>query len=732
MIGSAAGPPRAGHRSRVAESVLVVAVLALAATAFWLGGFVSRWDPSRSDWVSLDLDAYFYPKFTYGAQELARGRIPLWNPLEFCGMPFLAATQVAALYPVKNLLFWLFSPPHALNANYVVHLVLAGVFQYAYVRWLGLGAPAAAVAAVIWAFNANFVAAVYQVNRVMGLAWTPLILLLHERALERRTVGAAALAGAAVALQFNAGYPSFSLCMAVFLGLATVFRLGRALRAGEPLGRLIAAAAGVAAFGFAFAAPVLLPLGELLGQTSRTSVAEEWSARFERPTAGDAPTIAGVVVAAAGNLVFSAGPAAAFALGGVLLGRHPVRWFLVAALILLNAAGTVLAPLLRATPGFGLMRVSALLWVMFSPVFVGALAALGFERMTGRDPTARPIGALAVAVVFALGGWAAWRAPALVPLAALAALFGVLGLLTAGRHWLAGGIGAAVGAAILLLAVANVPYRTGAVPYPSTTGTPETDALRAAANGGRVFAPALVRWGEHMLSRVPVVTGYEGSLHPERVGRLLDTLGLRDGLMGAAPDWDSVARHRPLLDLLGVSLLATPEVGSRLPDLVAGPKLLGGNTFRNPTVLDRAFVVHRVRSVADAESAFDAVIDPAFRPREEAVVEGPPPAVAAAEGAERVTLVRDRPEHVTLDATLSAPGLLVLADSFFPGWQASVDGRPAEILRTNYAFRGVALPAGTHRVEFRYRPRAFYAGVALAAVAALAALVARRRRWRRA
>jgi uncharacterized membrane protein YfhO len=48
--------------------------------------------------------------------------------------------------------------------------------------------------------------------------------------------------------------------------------------------------------------------------------------------------------------------------------------------------------------------------------------------------------------------------------------------------------------------------------------------------------------------------------------------------------------------------------------------------------------------------------------------------------------------------------VLVLADNWYPGWQATLDGKPIDIVRADAAIRGVALPAGSHRIEMRYRP----------------------------
>jgi len=68
----------------------------------------------------------------------------------------------------------------------------------------------------------------------------------------------------------------------------------------------------------------------------------------------------------------------------------------------------------------------------------------------------------------------------------------------------------------------------------------------------------------------------------------------------------------------------------------------------------------------------------------------------------------------------------VLADTFFSGWTATVDGAPAPILATNHLFRGVPAPAGTHRVRFAYQPRSLVVGAALSVVTLVALAAARR------
>ncbi len=79
-----------------------------------------------------------------------------------------------------------------------------------------------------------------------------------------------------------------------------------------------------------------------------------------------------------------------------------------------------------------------------------------------------------------------------------------------------------------------------------------------------------------------------------------------------------------------------------------------------------------------------------------------------------------------------SPALLILADTFYPGWQATVDGDPAPIYRTNVLLRGVPVPAGEHEVVFRYAPASWRQGLLFSAAGGVLLLLCWAAPWLRA
>src|SRR5690606_33483132 len=110
-------------------------------------------------------------------QQLAQGEIPLWNPYQFSGIPFLAAGQQSALYPF-SLLYYVLPLPAAYGWFTVVQLWLAGMFMYLFLRGLAVGRLGALVAGVIYQLSAFFVINAVFPMIMAAAVWLPLLLLM--------------------------------------------------------------------------------------------------------------------------------------------------------------------------------------------------------------------------------------------------------------------------------------------------------------------------------------------------------------------------------------------------------------------------------------------------------------------------------------------------------------------------------------------------------------------------
>ena len=156
--------------------------------------------------------------------------------------------------------------------------------------------------------------------------------------------------------------------------------------------------------------------------------------------------------------------------------------------------------------------------------------------------------------------------------------------------------------------------------------------------------------------------------------------------------------------------------------------------YENHDVLPRAFVVYDWQWQADIDAAVAAMAAAGFDPRRSAVLTGAAGATAAQSppggGRGTVEVTAYAPERVVLRAEGDA-GLLVLADAFYPGWQATIDGAPTVIYPANGLFRGVFVPDGAHEVVFEFRPRSFGAGATVSLAGLVLAVIGTAFVWRR-
>jgi hypothetical protein len=148
----------------------------------------------------------------------------------------------------------------------------------------------------------------------------------------------------------------------------------------------------------------------------------------------------------------------------------------------------------------------------------------------------------------------------------------------------------------------------------------------------------------------------------------------------------------------------------------------GIKAFENPNAFPRVWAVHGGVNVAEAKQARALLADPQFDARHQVFLIGENPPRLDACSNDDVWMPRHQPNDVVIQAAMSCRGMVILTDTWFPGWHATVDGRPATIEKAYGAFRGVVVEAGNHTIEMKYRPASVFAGAALTAAAALIAL----------
>ncbi len=743
--------------------------LALAALLFWQLRIIAS--AEKLTFIGADYFTYVYPMFHHASRSLLEGTIPLWNPYQACGHPFLATVLVGVFYP-PNAFHLLLPTELAIECVVVLHLFLAGLFMYLYGRTIELSRPAALAAGLTFGLSGFVVSqANWFVPALATCVWLPLQFLAVERIFARRRLAGAVLLGVAVGMPILSGWLQLWVYSMYALGAyAGVRWIAMALAPQQRSASVHVAAllaAGVA-LGLCLGGVQLLPGYELQSLGPR----RPGGLSVLQTLVGGAPLPATFLEEAVatdpgrpraiflGMLALVLMPLSLFAPRGRL--RVACLWSI--ALLSIGVALTIHTPLFAA-----FRWLPAASWfrnpqrILFLYAFAGAaLVGIGAEVLASRAALARPrrrvaIGATATLVVC---GWL-WAAVVPAPGIALLALglACVWAALLVPRPLVVGAI-----LAVLLGGIGWDAFRTargdsyrpyhdvGAFrrtrifePIERDRGHGRTHINLRSANPWFVYKQATLR-------RIDSISDYE-PLSLERQAEFFRLLG------GDVPEPDAsrvftgglVVDPRKLnfrlLDVLSVRYMLT-DVHWRHALERAGWKHVRGPgrgtvvLYRNPAPLPRAYLAQRSISVAGGAEALQVLADPHFDPHTQLVIEGPEPREPAASRAaappiEPASIRTHRSDRVVIDVNARQAGYLVLTDTFYPGWKATVDGETRPILRANHLFRAVPVDAGAQTVTFRYEPLSFRIGAALSLVATASVLAFcsvaayRRRRARR-
>lgn len=710
------------------------------------------WDPLVWDGI-----AQYYPWRLFAAETLRQGLLPLWNPYQFCGTPFIANGQSAVFYPL-NFLFWVLPVARAFAWSAWLHLVLTGWFSYLFARRSRVGRLGAVSAAAVWQGNGFFVAWMHLPTVLCTAAWLPLVLLLLERSIKSRRLGRTLTAGAALGTAHLAGHPQIFLLLSLLAGAYLICR-GLSAETGLSiigrLRRLVSTGFLVGVCAAGIAAVQLLPTLSFLQMAHRTfspgpesyaaylSHAMPWPqfAQLLLPHAFGHPSY-GSYLGRDNYAEFASyvGIAAlVLAMWGGLAARRWHKWFFTAAFIAtgLIVLGTpVNAPIYHWIPGFersGGPGRFLLIGVFSLSMLAGIGADAALKAAPGPWKGILPIVACSALLGGATIGWHAVGIAAIseieanvIPLAraeifrAIAILTVFIGLLMLARS---ARLRSLAGCGLVVLLIADLAIAAKGHLHISPLERVYPPISFEADGQGRILGNAR----DWPIDRFPIA-----ALPPNSatVYHLRDAFGYDSLYLARFRDFAAALQHGdPSPPLNGNMLLArlAPVYGLDMMSLAAVERVIspvpapglkmeragGFYVYSNPYAMPRSWVA---KSAIFAPTHIEALISLAKL--------GPLPDciiitgfdMPADEWLPEVTGELELHDLSPNAVMVRLPrggggGYLFLADAYAPGWRAYADGLEVPILPANVAFRVVAPPQRTREVIFRYEPAGFRIGL---------------------
>lgn len=687
-------------------------------------------------WLAADdITNMVLPWFQFQASEWKAGRFPLWDPYEWSGQPLLAQAQPGATNPLNWLLFlaplkntWLRQA--ALHWYYVLIRVLAALSFYWLCRDLGRSRIAALFAGVVYG-TAGYVGSIDQPQMVVGGMWAPPALMFQFRAIRGlRPVPSAIFGGFFLGLVWLSGHHQLPLYVSLACGFIWLYVIFNDRSQWKQAAWFLLTA-------FLVSAVLILPTaeyGRLAVRWSGADHALEWHETVPydvhqlyslRPLSLWSVLVPGTDLNA--NPFLGAVAVALAGVGLLAAWRDPrVRIF---AAMMLGAVAFALGPgsmihgwFYALVPLVDKARVPSQALIVFH-LGACALVAWGIDHFTALSRR-----------------WAAWVACAAAAFGLALGFAGLILLLTrtlaltsdarfmvtAFASAVAGGVlwalwnGALAprpaSAILLAMALIEIGNTGGNYTFAGYHLRERTSNLRRMAEDADIFDYLRNAPGH------PFRVDYDGEAFPHNIG---DWWGVEAFSANVASAPSIVMRNDPysprVQAMMGVRYyLGTKPLREGQQEVFTGAS--GRKVYRNPTAFPRAWAVHSTERVAGSETA-RRLGDPSFDLARRALVTREHPPLEEC-GGDSVRVAGHEPGRVVLEAQMRCRGMVILSETYFPGWRATVDGRSTAIYAANGFVRGVVVEQGVHRIEMVYRPASVMVGALLTLAGLLLAAAA--------
>lgn len=726
------------------RDIIALALLALVTLIFfWPVVIGQAWIPRGGG----DSVSFIYPMYRFASQSFWSGIIPLWNPYQYAGSPFIADNQSGIFYPF-NLLLFLLNPDftyRAIQGLVIWHFFFAGAAMYYFARLLSpsslIWRPAALLGSLAFMFSSLFITHIGNLNLIAVAAWLPIVFLaLHRAILAQQIQGRLAWAiagGVALGISTLAGHGQITFLLAAYLGTYALFQ-SLVGRQAKPL--LILALLGFTAV--AVAAINLFPSFDAVQYTVRAGFNADQANNYSLPWRG----LLGILAPdffGRGEVRFWGGWARVeygyvgvltllLAAVAIVKQRSSLTSFfaLSALLFLLLALGsnTPLYPLLlRLIPWFP-FQVPAR-FVLLVDFSLASLAVIGANSLLRGSELSRWffIGA-AIAIIFgaALFSWQyainidqvphhkqqIIQAVGIFILLAVASWLLLLTRSTKSINGTTFGVLAFLLLAIdLILLGRNVEIEWNS-PMPGfAIDSPALAYLKSDPGLHRIDI-ATGKWQPN-LAQMEQLYSIRGVFNPLELANYATYIG-------------SVGfRGSPLYNLLGTKYVIggkkTPPADTTIivPVFNDDPDV---TVYLNTLALPRVNVIQNAIVVEDHGSAFDAIHQEDFDPLQTVILESGK-ALQQKAGETAITILNYDPNHMAFEVSTENSSYFLLSDIYHPHWRAKVNDEETPILVADYALRAVALQPGNNVIEMWFSPPSWTWGLTVSLITYLSLVV---------
>ena len=726
--------------AKVQTRVAVAFILAVVVAAFWklalMKGLLITDDIFASDLMNEN----FPYRFSLG-NALQSGHLPLWVREIYGGFPLLARADAGVCYPFNLLLFGLFPPYLALNLTILLTIVTAAIGMYLYAREIGSSQLASVIGGIAFCFSGYLLSNLKHTSIANAACWLPLALTLLERAVARKHCRFLLCFGIVFGLQHlsgNAQTAYYSGVLYLFYFPFRLFNNQRDIPAGSRKPSLTSSVlslfrnrltwlfAGVLILGSLLAAIQLIPTYEMVSLSQRSGgVTFQYASSYPYDPRDFWTFFYPYVNGDIGNLTYSGkgifwedyGYVGAVTL--LLALSAPLRWWrnwhvrffsvsaVVSYLLVLGPATPVYRFVFDYVPGMNYFRFPTRL-LFITDGSLAVLAALGLTRFAQQFLDRAPKS----------------ETPSLL------------------RHRRS----PLVQAVFLLVVICDLLYfqlrQNPIVDSAKWMAPPKTvEILKQDPSLFRMFC---VGGNQAHRRAFRQAGGWEGDLQPfvEQREFLQPSSNVLYGI--SSPNGYANLTPKYIIDIWGdqnragiITRTASTQGDSFQPTsafwklmrmhnvkyltsfwrFAPAPNLRplgmygGAYLYQNSDFLSRAYLVNDVLPVADDAIALRMLTSDEFVPERSVVLEAMPPDFRPGEGAPgNVEITQYTPNQAEMKVQTARDAILVFSDSYYPGWIAEIDGSPTTIYRANVTQRAVVVPAGEHRVSFRFRPASVVVG----------------------